>query len=81
MAERAHGPRYCILTYRTPQLARADCVFNILSTHYEYAEVELWRLSCEPNCVGPEGLSESSVTNPVSDSSYAYTLAGFYLGA
>lgn len=41
-----------------------------------YAEVEQWWLSDAPNCVGLEGLSESSVMSPVSDSGYAYTLAG-----
>lgn len=48
---------------------------------HEYAEVEQWWLSCVPNCVGLEGPSESSVTSRVSDSSYAYTLAGLYLRA
>lgn len=54
------------------------CLIYAVHTLYEYAEVEM---SCAPNCVGLEGLSESSVTNPVLDSSYAHSLAGLFLGA
>lgn len=64
-------------THRNPKLPCPDCVFNILNTLHEYAEVGQWWLSSAPNCVGLEGLSESSVTSPVCDSSDAYTLLGF----
>lgn len=42
------------------------CAWYSEHTLHEYAEVEQWWLSCLPNCVGLEGLSESPVTSPVS---------------
>ena len=64
----------------SPNLLVMMCVLYSVHRLHGYAEAEQWWPSCEPDCVGLEGLSESSVTDPASDSCYAYSPAGFFLG-